>query len=331
MVENCEECMSLSCIEEGCEEPRLYLGKYKGYCTQHFIRKYPNTSIYNNYRIKEIHVVDYVKEKYPSYTWVCDKKYDFSPTECGSLRRPDMHCDFGSYVLIIEVDENQHEEHETMCDNKRTCELFQDFGRPIVFIRFNPDGYYGKDGKYVGSCFSYNKDNVANLTKNKTQEWRGRLERLNETISRYTSITPNKEITIEKLFYDQCKREERKGSRTYNRDMDKKKEYMREYAKSYYEKNKNKINERARDKRDKNKEKCSGSINESVLEKEKSNMLVKAKQEDDKKKCVDQKKSTITIKPKKKLSKRAIEMLARVDAKLKELKEERRRREDNVE
>jgi len=53
-----------------------------------------------------------------------------------SKMRPDVFIDKFTHVVIIECDENQHK--DTSCENKRTMELFQDFGnRPIVFIRFN--------------------------------------------------------------------------------------------------------------------------------------------------------------------------------------------------
>jgi len=80
--------------------------KYKGYCRLCFMRAFPDEPVARNYKIKEQHVVDRVKARFPEFTWVCDKRYDFAPTDCASRRRPDMFCHFGTHVLIVEVDEN---------------------------------------------------------------------------------------------------------------------------------------------------------------------------------------------------------------------------------
>jgi hypothetical protein len=183
--------------------------KYKGYCVKCFMRAYPNEPVSRNYKIKELHVVDAVQKEFPNLSWVCDKRYDFAPTECGSRRRPDMFCHFGKYVVIIEVDENQHTGYESSCENKRLCELYQDFNyAPLVFIRFNPDSYIGeKYGKNVTSCFGYDKKGICTLKKSKTIEWNTRLNLLYETIHKYGVVQDDsvitKSITTCNLWYDQ--------------------------------------------------------------------------------------------------------------------------------
>jgi hypothetical protein len=66
-------------------------------------------------------------------------------------RRPDFvyHC--GNHIVIIEVDEDQHKsysncgstrEEKLAGENRRMFEIFQIFqGLPVVFIRYNPDGF----------------------------------------------------------------------------------------------------------------------------------------------------------------------------------------------
>ena len=45
-------------------------------------------------------------------------------------------------IIIVEIDEYQHENITYSCENKRIMEISQDLGhRPIIFIRFNPDEY----------------------------------------------------------------------------------------------------------------------------------------------------------------------------------------------
>jgi hypothetical protein len=168
------------------------------------MRAYPDKPVCRNYKIKEQHIVDRVKERFPEFTWVCDKRYDFAPTDCASRRRPDMYCNFGTHILIVEIDENQHREYDTTCDNKRLCELYQDFGHtPVVFVRFNPDDFMDTDGTKVTSCFGYDKASVCTIKKCKVQEFGNRIRLLYSTIEQYTTeFRTERPITQDHLFYD---------------------------------------------------------------------------------------------------------------------------------
>ena len=74
--------------------------------------------------------------------------YDKIPTEACNKYRPDFVFDRGTYVIILEVDENQHQSYACECEQARMINLFQDFGGlPVVFVRFNPDGYTDNNGK----------------------------------------------------------------------------------------------------------------------------------------------------------------------------------------
>jgi hypothetical protein len=199
---------SATCKTIGCD---VFINnrKYKGYCMKCFMRAYPNEPVCRNYKIKEQHVVDAVKKEFSNLTWSCDKRYDFAPTECGSRRRPDMFCHFGNYVIIIEVDENQHTGYDSTCENKRLCELYQDFNfAQLVFIRFNPDSYIGeKDGKNVTSCFGIDKNRICTIKKGKQIEWNTRLNLLYKTIREYATIIDDadditKSITTCNLWFD---------------------------------------------------------------------------------------------------------------------------------
>ena len=86
--------------------------------------------------------------------------------------------------------------------NKRNMELFQDFNnRPIVFIRFNPDSYVNNQGNKVLSSFKYHKKLDIPVIRNK-KEWKSRLNMLKEIINKNLITIPEKEVTIEYLFYD---------------------------------------------------------------------------------------------------------------------------------
>jgi hypothetical protein len=188
------------CQTLGCEVSKNK--KYRGYCLQCFMRIFPDEPVCRNYKIKEQHVVSLVKERFKEFTWICDKRYDFSPTECGSKRRADMYCHFGNFVLIVEIDENQHIGYTVTCENRRLCELYQDFNHlPIVFIRFNPDAYI-LNGKKITSCFGYDKNGICKIKKIKQTEFENRMEILYQTISHQAKVEPTKAITVENLFFD---------------------------------------------------------------------------------------------------------------------------------
>jgi hypothetical protein len=152
--------------------------KYEGYCLFCFINTFPDKPVSKKYKTKEKAVGDYIKEQFKDLTLVFDKKTQDS---C-SKRRPDILLDLGYQVIIVEIDENQHEDYQEICENKRTMEISQDLGhRPVIFIRFNPDAYNLPSGK-VTSCWAPNKLGILTIKKSKQKEWSERLQKLKETI-----------------------------------------------------------------------------------------------------------------------------------------------------
>jgi hypothetical protein len=171
--------------------------RFDGYCSHCFTHLFPDNPHARNYKNKEKAVATFVQESFPEYDWLFDKKvYD----GC-SRRRPDIMCDFGTHVVIVEVDENQHTNYETTCENKRTMELSKDCGhRPLVFVRFNPDGYT-KNGQTQKSCWTIHK--LTGLSAiSKTAEWKSRLSALQCCISACIITVPDKTITEYKLYYN---------------------------------------------------------------------------------------------------------------------------------
>ena len=117
-----------------------------------------------------------------------------------SKRRPDWFIDMGTHIVVIECDENQHFNYS--CENKRMMELFQDFGnRPIIFIRFNPD----KCIERPIECFGYTESNVIFANE---KEWSFRSKVLLEKIKEHLTVIPEKECTIEYLFFNPEQEEE---------------------------------------------------------------------------------------------------------------------------
>jgi hypothetical protein len=118
-----------------------------------------------------------------------------------SKKRPDLLTDLGSYVIDVEIDENQHSNYDPDSENKRMMEIYQDVGeRPIVFIRFNPDNYIDENGKKITSCWGLNKERKMTVKKCKDKEWIERMNVLKNQIQYCIDNPTDKTIEI-KLFY----------------------------------------------------------------------------------------------------------------------------------
>jgi len=169
--------------------------KYDGHCLYCYVHLFPFSPLTRNYKTKEASVVEFVKNSFPNYSWITDKRIQ----DGCSKRRPDIFLDLGDQVLIVEVDENQHVNYDCSCENKRLMELSQDVGhRPIVFIRLNPDDYIEQD-KNVPSCWGTNQYGICIIKKKK--EWDLRLEALKQQIEYWIKERTIKMVEVIQLFY----------------------------------------------------------------------------------------------------------------------------------
>jgi len=192
--------ISKRCKSGYCTGTFVQNNKYDGYCLRCYMFIHPDKSVSRNYKTKEFATVEYIQNKFPNFDWVADK----TVFDGCSRKRPDLVCDLGYQVLIIEVDENQHTDYDCSCENKRLMELSQDFGhRPLIFIRFNPDKYIA-NGKIITSCWGINKRGICTVKKNKKTEWVKRLKTLEDQVCYWTTEenNTNKTVTIIQLFYD---------------------------------------------------------------------------------------------------------------------------------
>ena len=194
----CKECGgSQLCKSSWCNTRAI--PKYNNYCLTCCIKICPEIQVSRNYKTKEKEVVDRIKEKYPDFTWIHDKKI---VNGC-SKRRPDLLVDMGYHIIIVEVDENKHTGYDCSCENKRLMELSQDLQhRPIVFIRFNPDSYINQNKLKISSCWRTNKLGVIQIMKTRMTEWKERINILNQQIQYWIDNKSNKTIEIIELFYD---------------------------------------------------------------------------------------------------------------------------------
>jgi hypothetical protein len=155
-----------------------------------------------NHKTKERHVADFIRANFPEYDLSFDKRIEGG---C-SKRRPDIFIDIGTHIVIIEIDENQHDAYDCSCENKRLMELFMDAGgnRPIVMVRFNPDGYKTYDNKQVSSCWEYTKDRgLCKVKESKQTEWLHRLDVLKDAVRSACMEDVKKEVDVVHLFYDE--------------------------------------------------------------------------------------------------------------------------------
>lgn len=174
---------------------------YEGYCLRCFVYMFPDKPAFRNYKTKERTVVEFILSEFPKCEWVEDKKIHGGFSAC----RPDLLLELKHQVIIIEIDENQHTAYNCYCDNNRTVALAKDVGeKPVVFIRFNPDGYTNADGIKMKSCWKSGVRAVCSVPKENKKEWEARLNSLSEEISYWIDKKnkTSKLIEVVQLYYD---------------------------------------------------------------------------------------------------------------------------------
>ena len=186
-----------------CKTPLCYtlssLKKYDGYCFYCYYHLFPNNPIIRNFKTKEKLVTEYIQNNFKDINIIIDKPiYD----GC-SKRRPDLFIDLGYQVIICEIDEEQHNSYNSICENKRIMEISKDlYHRPLIIIRFNPDSYIDELGNKIPSCWHSDKRGIYKLNNKYVIEWNKRLEILKNTISYWIKNTSDKTIEIINLFYN---------------------------------------------------------------------------------------------------------------------------------
>ena len=195
-LEGMIDVISKTCITDLCDT--RVSNKYRGYCVRCFIHTFPTETVSRNYKTKERNVVDCIKQMFPDLDWKEDMKIS-----CGcSRRRPDMLLDIVYCVIVIEIDENQHTDYDSNCESKRMMEISNDVGgRPVVFIRFNPDKYTNGSVK-ITSCWGVGANGLSVIKKCKINEWKERTDALNKQIKYCIDNPSDKMIEVVHLFYD---------------------------------------------------------------------------------------------------------------------------------
>ncbi len=189
--ENMVDVNHVKCKTELCDTRPS--SKFEGYCLYCFVHLFPDKEISRNYKTKEQAVLDFVKTEFPDISWIHDKPIG------ESLRRPDILANLNDKVIIIEVDEDQHNSYQDICENKRIMQISKDLNhKNISFIRFNPDKYTIKNTS-TPSCWTINKKGLCVLADK--PNWDKRLDVLKEKVKIKIKSKQTKMIDIENLFF----------------------------------------------------------------------------------------------------------------------------------
>jgi len=201
--------VSLRCIHEGCYTITNGLKKYDGYCQSCYTDLFPDNPKSRNIKVKEKAVANHL--------WCQDKRWEANKSihSRGIRREPDLLIDLVDKKVIAEIDENKHDPthyskkkniYSPEYDKERTKIIYEGLGKePLIFIRFNPDKYKKKDGSTITSCWGKDQNGVCVLKNSKQNEWRQRLNALDEEIKYWMNPLnkPTEPITIVYLFYDE--------------------------------------------------------------------------------------------------------------------------------
>ena len=157
---------------------------YSCYCIQ-------NNIIPTNLKLKEAYFNDLMSEHFPDVKFQYNK---MQPTECKVRRFPDWSYDFVTHLLIIELDEHQHESYK--CEVNRENDIVVNAAcRPVIFLRINPDQYESKTGTMVSPCFRVKRERATlkqRLIVRKAELTRtGRWKVLKERIAFYMDNPEN--------------------------------------------------------------------------------------------------------------------------------------------
>ncbi len=113
-----------------CKSCRLFVVSNRS----NYLCSYCNPDKTKNRKTKENRVRDLLTAN--GLTFIQDKTFT---NDCCLKYRPDFFIDCGSYVIIIECDENGHEQYDRDCEIVRMNNISHAIGLPVKWIRYNPD------------------------------------------------------------------------------------------------------------------------------------------------------------------------------------------------
>lgn len=170
----------------------IYNDSYQGYCLECFRIEYPNDELVRNYRVKEKTIISDIGCKYRDI--ICNKRIG----DNGCILRPDGLIKLESHNIIIEIDEHQHKAKGYTDEHGRILKIYNAFDcKPLVVIRFNPDGFNG----LANGLFSFNSSGM--LTIANQEIYQNSINELIKVIDEHHNYLDSMDqIKIIKLRYD---------------------------------------------------------------------------------------------------------------------------------
>lgn len=120
------------------------------------------------------------------------------------MYRPDIQIIFNNFIIIIEIDENQHSNYNKQKETERLITLYNECNinnKYLAVIKFNPDSYIDEN-EIISS--SWTKDNVLSEDTQQYLNWCNRLLLLEYYINNFINNPPS-ENKILHLFYNSVK------------------------------------------------------------------------------------------------------------------------------
>lgn len=176
--------------------------KFNGYCLRCFSSLFPDDPLSKIHNYKENLFLGQVKQMMQLCFPNMFVSYDKVVPGGTSLRRPDVLIHAKGYVICIEHDEFQHHHDAYLCEEKRMMQIFQDCGnKPMILLRFNPDAYLDAQGIKKASCFKTRNGKTELINPH---DWNERVQYFLERLHHHLHHIPEKELTLEFFYYDQC-------------------------------------------------------------------------------------------------------------------------------
>ena len=154
-----------------------------------------NPLIFEKVRLeKQNNLLNYL-DKYitmKEYNFLISTDKTIDKGECGH-ERPDRVYELENKIIIVECDEHQHKSNPCECEQTRMINIGQFFGgKPVYFIRFNPDDYK-----------SYNDEIMVDIK----DRYKFITSFLKELLMKSKDETNNSLVSVIYLYFDGWKEE----------------------------------------------------------------------------------------------------------------------------
>lgn len=185
-------------VSKRCKKCKLtqIKNKYKGYCVGCYKEEF-NVQVTKNENIKEKYVYNIISTTFTDCIIVYNKTVKYNIY----IYRPDIIIYCNNYIIIVEIDENQHKYYNKIIENERMINIQHTLEKQCIFIRFNPDSYKDESGKHITGCWKYINNNLV-VNPKYIPHWEKRINTLKECIKNNMLNTPKDNLVVKYLFYN---------------------------------------------------------------------------------------------------------------------------------